>query len=101
MFRGSTPTHTFVLSENIGTLSNVQITYSQHDVVKVVKYLSDCTIVDEHTLSLKLTQSETLLLQSGDVVEIQIKALSKGNDVFLSDVMNVGVRRCLNDKEIS
>ena len=100
MFRGSTPTHTYVFSEKISDLANVQITYAQQDAVKIVKYLADCTIVDPNTLTVKLTQQETLSLSSNFRVEIQVKALSNEGEVLLSDIIYESARKCLNDEVI-
>ena len=99
MFRGSTPTHTFVLPIDTALLSKVIIVYAQSDVEVFRKTEADCEI-EGNTITTRLKQEETLLLDHKKRLQIQLKVLSQDNSVLLSEVMSKDVRKCLIDEVI-
>jgi hypothetical protein len=95
MIRGTTPTFTFELPEDmVYVLGEICIAFSQkapeytkaEDVV-IEKHLKDCKINEqENKISVTLTQQDTLKLDSKKPVWFQLKVLSSGGDVVTSQV---------------
>ena len=95
MIRGTTPTHTFVLPFETTTVKSAKVVYAQSDVAIVEKTSCD---MDGNTLSVKLTQEETLKFDCKKNVEIQLRILTEGDDALTSDIIVVDVMRCLDDE---
>lgn len=99
MRRGTTPTHTFALPFDV-TGFKIRVSYVQCGNVVVRKTEADCK-VSGNNIVVKLTQKETMRFNSAAVVEIQIKVLTAGNDVLVSEEQCVSVGRCLDDEVMS
>lgn len=97
MRRGTTPTHTFTFPFSLDVIAKLRVIYKQDDSIVLVKTLDDC-IVNGNSVSYKLTQEETLLFNSDRMVDIQIRALTAGNDSLVSRVYKVGVDVCLENE---
>lgn len=97
MIRGTTPTHTFTLPFGVETVAKVRILYAQHDEVLVTKTEEDCTMTGQ-TIQVRLTQEETLALDSSTVVAIQLRVLTTGGEALASDIMRVLPGDCLENE---
>lgn len=60
------------------------------------KSLEECK-ADGNTLTVVLTQEETLSLTSGKFVEIQVRAKTVSDDVLASNIIRVNVDRILRE----
>lgn len=98
MIRGTTPTLTFTLPFSASDITEAWITFAQNEIIKLDKPLSECTR-EGNTISVTLTQAETLTLTSGRVTEIQL-ACRCGDAVFRSKIIPVPTSRILKDGEI-
>lgn len=99
MIRGTTPTHVFTLPFDTEILQNVRVIYSWGGAEKITKEAFECQL-DGNTITVKLTQEDTLKFPEGKLIDIQIRALNKSGDVIASDIMSVHVCRCLDDEVI-
>lgn len=107
MTRGTTPTHTFTLPDNLktATLSTLYITYAQRGETVLEKTLSDVTI-NNGVITCTLTQAETLLFsvrnhaRSTDDVAIQVRMKTSDGTAMASDIMRIPVQDVLKDGEI-
>ena len=96
MIRGTTPTLEFVLPFDTGQLSCAYVTVSQNRTVVVDKPLEDCNC-EKNKLSVRLTQEDTLKLESDCVSEIQIRAKTISGDTLASNIFRVDTHRILKD----
>ena len=107
MTRGTTPTHTFTLPDNLktATLSAVYITYAQRGETVLEKTLSDVTI-NNGVIICTLTQADTLKFEvldqhcGCDKVAIQVRMKTSDGVAMASDIMPVPIRDILKDGEI-
>lgn len=95
MRRGTTPTNTFDVDVELETADVIYITYKQNGHTVIEKTIDDITITPKEgdqpeTLSVELTQSETLRLKSGEV-SIQIRARFPDGTAVASNIMDVPV----------
>ena len=81
-------------------MSKASILYAQDEVVKIKKTETDASL-DGNTISVKLTQEDTLLLESMKAVEIQIRILTPGGDALSSDIIRILVDRCLESEVLA
>lgn len=96
MHRGTTPTHKFTFDfpkENIGS---IYITYMQNKQVRFEKSKDDITFEDG-TVSVKLTQEETLKFTVTGDVEIQIRFTDTSDNAYASNIVQVPVGRILKE----
>lgn len=105
MTRGTTPTLEFTLPFDTDTIDALNIAFSQKtkaycDARLVLeKALEDCTVSGK-TISLTLSQEDTLLLDASQDVEIQLRVLS-GESALASQIIKVPVGRILRDGVLS
>ena len=99
MIRGTTPTHTFALPISLSEFKNIRIVYAQDSTVILKKELQSCHIVD-NTITVTLTQEETLKFSHKKPVRIQIKALTVNGEVVSTPIHVVSVEECLDDEVI-
>jgi hypothetical protein len=85
MQRLSTPTHIFTLDIDTSLIKTLRIVYKQGEIVRLVKYGTDAKI-EGNTVTLKLTQEETLLFGNNWLVDIQLRLLLKSGDALRSKV---------------
>ena len=80
MFRGTTPTFRFIFKQDIGKITKAVATFACNRKIIFEKELSDM-VSDGNTLSLKLSQEETLLFPQNTFIEVQIAvACDNGNE---------------------
>lgn len=96
MIRGSTPTHTFNCKLDADLFHKVRVLYSQDDVLVLKKEDEDCAI-NGQTVTVKLTQEDTLAFHAG-WVEVQLRVLTPTGDSIPSDIYKVHVDRLLEDE---
>ena len=101
MRRGTTPTLKFSLFNKDGTIfdtslvEDIRVTFAQKDVPIIEKAIEDCEIV-ENTVSVTLTQEETLLFDYHTWVEIQLKV--KGSGATIShDTLHIPCGKILSE----
>lgn len=97
MFRGSTPTHVFTLSIPVEEIQALRLTYAQGGKTVLDKTESDVKM-DGSTITLRLTQEETLAFGATAPVNIQLKVLTTGGAVLPSQIFRVHVDEILNEE---
>lgn len=100
MRRGTTPTHTFTLSIDPAVISKLRIVYAQMGNVVLTKTENDIKVTG-NDVSVRLAECDTLKFQCKQNVDIQLKGLTKGGDVLVSDIYTVPVARCLCEEELT
>lgn len=98
MIQGTTPEHKFTLPFDTNVISKVRIIYAQDDTPLVIKNTEDCAL-ENNTVSVKLSQADTLLFSCFKPVHIQIRVLTLGGESLISKPIAVIVSRCL-EKEV-
>lgn len=94
MYRGTTPTLTFTLPIEADTITLLNIAFSQRHRIAFEKSLND-VIIDGTTISLTLSEEETLQLKSdGSPLEIQLR-VGVGAARMASDIFTVPVSRII------
>lgn len=97
MFRGTTPTFNFTLPIQAETVTEAAVSFCQSTGLSIDKTLADCTL-SGNTLSVSLTEAETLSLTSGKMYPLLIQLrLGVGEARMASQVFTVPVERILKD----
>ena len=97
MYRGTTPTLTFRLPIDTGSITVLSIAVAQGRLVKIEKTLSDVHL-DGNVISCTLTEDETLSLTAGASVEAKIQLrVGVGEQRMASQIFTVPVKRILRD----
>ena len=107
MTRGTTPTHTFTLPDNLktATISALYITYAQRGETVLEKTLGDVTN-NNGVLTCTLTQADTLKFDvldqrcGCDKVDVQVRLKTSDGVAMASDIMSVPIMDILKDGEI-
>ena len=97
MRRGTTPKHTFTLPFDTSLICKLRVIYAQSRVVKIVKKKTDAEL-SGNTVSVKLTQDETLRLNCRHKTEIQVRVVTHDGESFVSDIITVNTDRCLDNE---
>lgn len=97
MRRGTTPTHTFTLPFHTESVKNAMIVYVQGDREILRKNVSQCRM-DGNTLSVTLTQEETLKFRCDKRAQIQVRVLTHLGEALASNILNLSVEKCLIDE---
>lgn len=95
MIKGTTPKHTFTIPLETSELASIRIIYAQDDTQLFVKEMSDC-VLEGKTISVTLTQAETLRFDDTKLAQIQLRVKTKSGEVLSSDVLVVYVGKCLD-----
>ena len=98
MTRGTTPENTFKLPFELDEVSSLYITYSQAGKVIVEKDINNVTI-DGDTLTVKLTQIDTLSFSKG-ALNIQIRFKTLEWNAMTSSIINTYVDTILKEEVI-
>ena len=100
MYRGTTPTLTFRLPIDTGSITVLSVAMAQGRQVKIEKTLSDVHL-DGNVISCTLTEDETLSLTAGASVEAKIQLrVGVGEQRMASQIFTVPVERILRDGEL-
>lgn len=97
--RGTTPTVTFNLPFSVSTIKNCEVYFAQNDELKVTKSFEDC-VLDNTTLSVTLTQSDTLAFDDDEKLEMQIRFVFTNGSVDATQIIKGKIGRILKDGEI-
>lgn len=97
MIRGTTPTHCFTLPFDGITVKKYNIVYSQNGVTVLKKREGDCTL-ENNTITLRLTQEETMLFDSEKEISIQLHMLTAGGDALVSNIHTDKAEDCLDNE---
>ena len=95
MFRGTTPTNVFNVDVDLTNAEVIYITYKQQNKVVFEKTKDDITVT-ENSLTVKLTQEETLKLTEREV-EIQIRARFSDGTALASNIIKTTASKILKD----
>lgn len=96
MYRGTTPTHTFATDIDLTLAEVIYITYEQQGKELIEKEKEDIT-VESDSLTIKLTQEETLAFDTIADVKIQIRVRFPDGTALASNIMSVPAREILKD----
>lgn len=99
MIRGTTPTYTFEVPVDMASIKSVRITYAQGRNIVLTKQIEDCTMQDG-TITVTLTQQETLRFAESANVGIQLRVLMDDGLALSTSVMYVTVGACLDNEVI-
>lgn len=94
MTRGTTPTYTLTLDDDsidLGLAASVYATFSQSGGKRITKTGDDLD-VDGHTVSVYLTQEETLSLLAAKRADIQLNWVYADGSRACSEIVNVAVK---------
>ena len=97
MMQGTTPTHKFTLPFDTEMVADARIIYAQNERVVLKKELKDCQC-EANTISVKLTQEETLKFRFPKSVQVQVRVLTLGNEAVNSKIYTISVEECLDDE---
>lgn len=98
MRQGTTPRHTFTLPFETSIVKKVRVLYAQGGTLKIVKKENEAEM-SGNTISVRLTQAETLCLNPKFKTDIQVRVLTETNDSLASEIFSVDTERCLS-KEV-
>lgn len=93
--KGTTPTHTFTLPFNTGIIKTVKVIYAQKNAVLFEKEGDACNCSD-NTVTVKLTQEETLKFDCRHSVQIQMRILTDDDEALTSEIKYIKVGECLD-----
>ena len=96
MTRGTTPTHTFTLQIDTALIKRLSITYEQGQT-QVKKTEADCEMSGK-TVTLRLTQEDTLKFTHDCPVRIQLRVLTTSGDALASGIKTMRVEDVLDDE---
>lgn len=96
MYRGTTPTLKFTLPFEASTLAEAYISIEQNQRVILEKSIEDCTL-SGNTISVKLTQEETLKLLVQDQTKVQLRVRLSDGSALASQIFVIPTERILKD----
>lgn len=97
--RGTTPTITFNLPFDVSEIRKCEVYFAQNDTLLLTKETSDCTL-DGRTLSVTLTQEDTLRFEDDAKIEMQIRFVFTSGSVDATQIVKGKIGRILKDGEI-
>lgn len=97
MIRGTTPTLTFNLPCAVSLIQSLYITFEDKSGETVLeKTLADCDTAD-NSVSVTLTQEETLLFKERTEIRLQVRALTTEGDAVASRIYTMPVKEILKE----
>lgn len=96
MYRGTTPTHIFTLPYDLGEISALSIAYEQGGNIILEKSMED-VLVNGNTISVVLSQEETLLFDSNMTASVQIRVRTGNGSALASKPITLDVGAILRD----
>lgn len=101
MIRGTTPTLYFDLPFESNTIEVLYITFNQSDVTVLEKTNSDEGVtLNDKTITVHLTQEDTLKLNGRTNTEIQLRIKTVDGEALASNIISTPTERVLKDGEI-
>lgn len=95
MIRGTTPTFIFNLPFDVSNIKSAYITIKSRGT-DVEKAVTDCSL-NGTTITVKLTQEETLALPESQIAGVQLRVLTNDNEALASDVFPIKVEEILKE----
>lgn len=95
MYRGDTPTFQFTLPIDGSLITALNISFAQDETVLVEKSLEDVTVAGQ-TITVALTESETLLFSDEENVQVQLR-IGMGKSRRASEIFKVRVKGILKE----
>lgn len=95
MVRGTTPENIFKLPFILDDVKSLYVTYSQGDTVVLDKAIDD-VIIDGNTITVRLTQEDTLKFSNAQV-NIQIRFKTNQEKAMASNIISTYVNNVLKD----
>ena len=97
MYRGTTPTLTFKLPIQTGQITALSVAIKQDGVLRLDKGLEDVTM-DSDTITLTLTEDETLTLRASENMPLRVQLrVGVGDTRMASQVFEMTVDEILRD----
>lgn len=96
MYRGTTPTLKFTLPFDTSELAAAWVTLAQSGKVVIDKPMTDC-VLDGYTLSVTLTQQETIKLTAENRTDIQLCVRTTDGAALASAIFREETDRILKD----
>lgn len=97
IYRGSTPTLIFNLPFATTTLKGITATFVQVGNIIFEKEINDCTLED-NKIKIDLTQQETLQLNAGSYLIIQLKVKTSNDKVLPTKPQAILVENVYNEE---
>ena len=92
MIRGSTPTFTFLLPSCAEDFSEINIAFMQKELT-VLDFPKDRLVLNGNTVSLTMTEQESLSFEDGIPTEVQIRLVKLNGVVLLSEIRRIHIGR--------
>lgn len=99
MIKGTTPTHTFSIPVEADMVKEAMIIYAQDDNEVFRKETAECEM-NGKTISVTLSQEETLMFNHARNVQIQIRLLTIEGAALASHIIVVSVGKVLCEEVI-
>ena len=87
---GTTPVHEWFIPFQEKDIKSLLISYGQNDLELFVKEKKDCTF-SENTVSVQLTQKETLQFLNGTKAQAQLNVVNTNGDRFTTVCEDIDV----------
>lgn len=101
IIQGTTPEHEFVLPFDTSLIKELRISYGQKGREVIVKYDEDCAF-NGKTIKMSLTQEDTFMLNPKLIVDVQLRVLTKSNQIHTNDDdIQLRVKGSLNSEVLS
>lgn len=97
MRRGTTPKLTFTLPFETYFIEDLVITFEQGGEAVLEKRMGECFLID-NSISVTLTQEETLLFSHEKAVKIQVKIKDTSRGVIASNIITKSCGEILNEE---
>ena len=99
MRRGTTPTHIFNTDVDLSDATDIYLTY-QVGGENVIEKTKDELEVSPESITVRLSQADTLAIDANEYVYMQIRAKFADGTAIASNVIKVQAQRILKDGEI-
>jgi len=105
MYRGTTPNLSFhIISDvDLTKIKEVWLTIADFNVEETFKYSAEEVAIDNEakTISVQLTQEQTLVFEDDSTVEIQMRVLDDSDLSYVTKITEVEMKRILKDGVIT
>lgn len=98
MRRATTPTHKYILPFETSEIKTLRVTYAQDCRIIVEKKESDATYIDEKTIQVTLSQSETVKFDAEKPIKIQVRILTNDDKALASQIYTRPCEDVLNSE---
>lgn len=95
MTRGTTPTLVFtIISDGLDLSTLTQVWVTVKDQSHTIKYDMTRVAIDENTISVSMSQEETLTFTNA-MLEVQIRMLDDGGNAYATPIKKIPLERIL------